>query len=286
MSGWSECAKSCRGGFRLAQRRVSKEANHCGTPAQGVATKIESCNDGIPCSGSVDCELTDWSSWSACDKPCTGVRERSRGIKAEMLVEKSNALLQVKPRQVHPKDGGVPCGSEEKATSLSQMEHCPAEPGADCENPPPEGCSFGQWTSWSECSATCDGGQTSRSRKVLAGSDGSITPCQGETMETSPCSTQSCGHKAKRFPICNDKSHSFSVDDQVDCLYAEWSEWGHCTKCGGQRFRSRSILHQPLFGGMECQASETMQTGRPSLTERANEQRGCTRKAFMSPLQC
>lgn len=32
-----------------------------------------------------------------------------------MLVEKSNALLQVKPRQVHPKDGGVPCGSEEKA---------------------------------------------------------------------------------------------------------------------------------------------------------------------------
>lgn len=223
--GWSECAKSCRGGFRLAQRRVSKEANHCGTPAQGVATKIESCNDGIPCSGSVDCELTDWSSWSACDKPCTGVRERSRGIK------------------VHPKDGGVPCGSEEKATSLSQMEHCPAEPGADCENPPPEGCSFGQWTSWSECSATCDGGQTSRSRKVLAGSDGSITPCQGETMETSPCSTQSCGHK-------------------VDCLYAEWSEWGHCTKCGGQRFRSRSILHQPLFGGMECQASETMQTGR------------------------
>ena len=58
--------------------------------------------------------------------------------------------------QVHPKDGGVPCGSQEKvllfldnsfslsalqnestfisvgltqATSLSEMEHCPPEPG-------------------------------------------------------------------------------------------------------------------------------------------------------------
>ena len=75
--------------------RVTKEANQCGKPAEGVATKIErpaschsmkihetadvfcqavacsffrhfllescaSCNDGIHCSGSVDCVLTDW----------------------------------------------------------------------------------------------------------------------------------------------------------------------------------------------------------------------------------
>ena len=60
------------------------------------------------------------------------------------------ARLHVHPyQQVHPKDGGVPCGSQEKvhclklcryfphlaflgiakATSLSEMEHCPPEPG-------------------------------------------------------------------------------------------------------------------------------------------------------------
>lgn len=223
--GWSDCTKSCRGGFRLAHRRVAKEANQCGKPAEGVATKIESCNDGIHCSGSVDCELTEWTRWSDCDKPCSGVRERSRGIK------------------VHPKDGGVPCGSQEKATSLSEMEHCPPEPGTTCDNPPPEGCKFGDWSEWSDCSATCDGGQMSRSRKVLPGPDGSMSPCEGKTLELAPCNTKTCG-------------------DKVDCQYGLWSNWGNCTKCGGQRFRSRSIMQHPSFGGMECQASETMQTTR------------------------
>eukprot|EP00435_Cladocopium_sp_Y103_P017155 s62_g4.t1 len=223
--GWSDCTKSCRGGFRLAHRRVTKEANQCGKPAEGVATKIESCNDGIHCSGSVDCELTEWTRWSDCDKPCSGVRERSRGIK------------------VHPKDGGVPCGSQEKATSLSEMEHCPPEPGTTCDNPPPEGCKFGDWSEWSDCSATCDGGQMSRSRKVLPGPDGSMSPCEGKTLELAPCNTKNCG-------------------DKVDCQYGLWSDWGNCTKCGGQRFRSRSITQHPSFGGLECQASETMQTTR------------------------
>ncbi|CAJ1458069.1 unnamed protein product, partial [Effrenium voratum] len=223
--GWSECTKTCRGGFRLAQRRVIQEANACGKPAEGVATKIESCNDGLICSGAVDCELTEWSDWSACHAPCTGMRERSRGIK------------------VHPLNGGVPCGSEDKATSLSQMEHCPADPGTTCDTPDPDGCNFSTWSSWSECSVSCDGGQMSRSREVLAGADGSWYPCEGETSELAPCSTQSCGSK-------------------VDCEYGDWSEWGNCTKCGGQAFRSRTIMQQPSFGGLECEASETMQTER------------------------
>lgn len=129
--------------------------------------------------------------WSDCAKPCSGVRERSRGIKADVTGEEREArdardaevsvftsfasfisscfvflvllflLLMHRASvsgecQVHPKDGGVPCGSQEKvllfldnsfnlsalqnestfisigltqATSLSEMEHCPPEPG-------------------------------------------------------------------------------------------------------------------------------------------------------------
>lgn len=223
--GWTDCTKTCRGGFRLSQRRVVKEANYCGTPAQGVATKIESCNDGIVCSGAVDCELTTWTEWSVCDKPCTGVRERARGIK------------------VHPENGGVPCGSEGQATSLSEMEHCPPQPGETCVVPEPDGCSVGDWSDWSECSATCDGGQKSRSREASAGADGSWYPCKGELKQTSPCAADACGVKE-------------------DCTYKDWTAWGNCTKCGGQTYRSRSIQSQPAYGGAECQASETMQTKR------------------------
>eukprot|EP00930_Biecheleria_cincta_P001405 TRINITY_DN102545_c0_g1_i1.p1 TRINITY_DN102545_c0_g1~~TRINITY_DN102545_c0_g1_i1.p1 ORF type:complete len:1712 (-),score=248.63 TRINITY_DN102545_c0_g1_i1:118-5253(-) len=221
--GWSECTKSCRGGFRTSTRRIVLEANKCGKPAQGLTTQVASCNEDVPCVGVVDCEITDWSAWSACDQPCSDVRERTRDIK------------------VHAKDGGKPCGSEKNATALGQIEHCPPADGQKCESPEPDGCNFSDWSNWTSCSATCGGGQTSRQRKVLPGPDGSVAPCQGSLQETKACGQNPCGK-------------------QVDCEYGDWSTWGNCTKCGGQQHRSREIKTRPVFGGAECEAAQTEQT--------------------------
>merc|ERR1712008_459076 len=46
----------------------------------------------------------------------------------------------------------------------------------------------------------------------------------------------------------------------VDCTYEQWSPWGHCTKCGGQRFRVRSIRSSPLRGGRPCNQARTQET--------------------------
>ena len=91
------------------------------------------------------------------------------------------------------------------------------------------------WTSWSSCSATCDGGEKTRYRTCtnpapqFGGND-----CQGDLGETVACNTNPCPIKG-----------GFSL----------WSSWSECSvTCGrGIKTRVRKCDNPvPQFGGRFC----------------------------------
>lgn len=40
-----------------------------------------------------------------------------------------------------------------------------------------------------------------------------------------------------------------------DCVWGAWSDWGDCSKCGGQRYRQRSVIKMPNVAWYFCFAS-------------------------------
>mmetsp|Transcript_37944 Transcript_37944/g.95288 ORF Transcript_37944/g.95288 Transcript_37944/m.95288 type:complete len:1714 (+) Transcript_37944:79-5220(+) len=152
---WTECSKSCRGGFRWHSRRVGTEANHCGDPVEGPSTEAESCNDGVACTEDIDCEFSVWSDWTECNDKCVGTRKRLRNLDT-------------------PAKGHGLCGEGGLPASLEEVQGCvgPANGTEECGNAPKDQCSFSEWGDWAQCSVSCGGGQTVRMREaVIPGSD-------------------------------------------------------------------------------------------------------------------
>ncbi|CAE7799370.1 HMCN1 [Symbiodinium necroappetens] len=77
---WEPCSISCRGGITWRSRKIVRNANDCGRPVAGASQQHASCNEGVPCKPSVDCEFAEWLAWSACTQECDGVKRRSRQI--------------------------------------------------------------------------------------------------------------------------------------------------------------------------------------------------------------
>lgn len=121
------CSASCGGGHRQLYRKVVVEAN--GGAACPPLGREETCND-FPCAA-LDCEMSDWSSWSECG---SAVQSRTRS------------------ERVAPSERGAPCG----ATSETRV--CVSE-----EEPH---CIIGEWAEWSGCSRACGGGVSIRTRAV------------------------------------------------------------------------------------------------------------------------
>merc|ERR1712232_285787 len=48
----------------------------------------------------------------------------------------------------------------------------------------------------------------------------------------------------------------------TDCTWGEWSDWGQCDKCGGQRKRNRHIDQMPEDGGRPCFPNASEQVGK------------------------
>lgn len=118
------CSASCGGGHRQLVRKVVAEAS--GGTACPPLGREEACSE-FPCHP-VDCEMGDWSPWSACEGVETRVRSEKRPASAR----------------------GVPCGT------ASESRICVAD-----DEPR---CSFGQWAEWSGCSRACGGGVSIRTR--------------------------------------------------------------------------------------------------------------------------
>jgi len=187
----------------------------------GDATQTLMCNVNVSCEPNVDCLFSDWSFWSACD----GVKRRSRQI------------------QQYGSGNGKFCDGNLKDISPCNPSPNEATP-QECAVAPPENCQLSDWSAFSACSASCGGGQQTRSREMLQ------APSNGGTLCESPLSqTVQCGNTKCPGP------------PPVDCEYGEWGDWAECNKCAGERTRSRQITTYPANGGKTCDDFVTEEVG-------------------------
>ncbi|XP_072324378.1 adhesion G protein-coupled receptor B1 isoform X9 [Scyliorhinus torazame] len=143
----------------------------------------------------------EWSPWSLCSSTCgRGHRDRTRSC-------------------MQPQFGGNPCEGPEKQTKFCNIALCPVDGN------------WNDWSSWSQCSATCSNGTQQRTRECNGPSFGGAE-CQGYWSENRPCFPRQC---------------------PVDGKWQKWSSWEPCTKScdGGTQLRVR-VCSGPFFGGLQC----------------------------------
>merc|ERR1719484_84929 len=79
-SGWSKCSADCGGGVQQRLREVKMPMKYGGRPC-GETSETKACN-GQACEK--DCELGEWTKWSACSKDCDGgTKKRQKFVEEE-----------------------------------------------------------------------------------------------------------------------------------------------------------------------------------------------------------
>lgn len=267
---WGTCTVTCGGGSSRRHRLCNKpEPLYGGSNCSGIYEEARQCNDN-PCP--IDGGFDEWSSWSVCSASCGG------GLKTR----KRTCTMP------SPLYGGQNCSGLFKETDSCNVSPCPVNGG------------FGNWGSWSVCSASCGGGNRERHRLC-----NSPTPanggkdCEGNFSSTILCNefpcpihggftdwstwtvcSHSCGGGLKtRMRSCTNPSpqnggkpctghFSESLNCNVyncpiDGGFSHWSAWSLCSdSCGGgTSIRSRSCTNpSPLYGGENCTGDYDEQT--------------------------
>lgn len=206
-TAWSECTVTCGGGTSTRTREcIGAEG---GGQCPGAGEESLDCNTD-PCP--IDGGFSDWTSWSDCTEACgTGTRNRSRDCDSPA-----------------PQHGGEDCDGDTSGEELCNTHQCPIDGG------------WTDWTTWTECTVTCSGGEHSRSRECnnpapqYGGNN-----CSGNSTETEDCNTETC--------------------PPVDGGWGTWSNWSVCydldsRKCGnGLTVRTRACDNPyPQYGGDSC----------------------------------
>lgn len=196
-------------------RCIQNPGNHCGKMVAGPLQEYRPCNVQ-PCKRQkVDCEFCPWSKWSDCSCVCNGIKTRERNI------------------QTFNNNNGEACTG-----SLRELNPC----NTHCVDFQQKDCELSQWSSWTDCSADCNGGTKSRNRMINQSPENGGKECEPTLEEVMPCNDITC-------------------TDRKDCLWGEWTEWGSCTKpcSGGERNRYRHIKQMPKNNGVPCHVGDSVQ---------------------------
>lgn len=134
------------------------------------------CGNGTDCLD-VDCEMTEWSSWSKCLR---------RDDKTEITCDEDAPLtsgVQIRTRSVKAQEqyGGAECSS----FSTSEHRSCNSHTCVDYD------CKVSAWSAWSTCDRSCGGGSQTRTRSVTqkAQNNGAACPALSQTRA---CNTDYC----------------------------------------------------------------------------------------------
>ncbi|VDK53212.1 unnamed protein product [Anisakis simplex] len=218
-----------------------------------VACPSERCSSNSVTFTNATGRWTDWSSWTFCSQSCgNGFRERTRWCL----------------------NGHCDGDSTERTVCFSSP--CPT-PSSNSDD------SWSEWTSWNQCSVTCDKGSQARYRRCISSSHTSLgTSCPGNSMEIRPCDMGSCnlgtvglwGHWTEwticstscgpgiqtRNRFCTKEPCDGSAQSRMSCNlgecatpshWSQWESWSECSKlCGrGLRSRTRKCPDKNCFGG-------------------------------------
>ncbi|CAJ1393513.1 unnamed protein product, partial [Effrenium voratum] len=196
------------GGLSSRAREEKQAAAYGGDICRDATAQDEACN-AQPCP--VDCEWGTWTDFDACTTTCGGGKS-----KRERIV------------WVAPAHGGAECEGSAVDEELCNKHPCP------------EDCHWSDWSAFTDCSQTCGGGTTSRTRTVVKEAHDSGAPCLGDAKEEQPCGTSEC---------------------PADCQWDEWSPWTGCTRTcdGGVMTRQRDILEPGHDGGLDCHGESSQQ---------------------------
>eukprot|EP00930_Biecheleria_cincta_P035557 TRINITY_DN24452_c0_g3_i1.p1 TRINITY_DN24452_c0_g3~~TRINITY_DN24452_c0_g3_i1.p1 ORF type:complete len:1286 (-),score=145.81 TRINITY_DN24452_c0_g3_i1:109-3966(-) len=254
---WSCCDKTCGGGEKLATRSVLVKAEWGGDLCDGSPERKDACNSmGCP----QDCVWASWTAWSLCTALCDGgemSRTRNRlqpSLNGGKLCEGDTSESCSCNMQACPKDCkwsqwsewttcSMSCGPGGRINRtrvvaekrLNGGDAClgAALEEAECNNMEcPIDCVWQEWSEWTSCSVSCNGGITKKVRDHNSSARNGGRPCLGNNTESKACGTQLC---------------------PIDCTYGEWDQWSDCSStCGvGQRFRTR-VRHAEEYGGSPC----------------------------------
>ncbi|XP_077317038.1 spondin-1 isoform X2 [Lithobates pipiens] len=187
-SDWSDCSVTCGKGTRTRQRMLKSpaELGDCNEELK----QVEKCM--LP-ECPINCELTEWSHWSDCNKPCgKGHMIRTRMITLEPqfgggVCPETVQRKKCRIRKCQKNNGGEKRRLKE-AREKRRSERTNEE--ADSEHPPV--CKMKPWTAWTECSKYCGGGIQERFMTVKKRFKSSqFTSCK-DKKEIRACNVHPC----------------------------------------------------------------------------------------------
>eukprot|EP00928_Gymnodinium_smaydae_P007229 TRINITY_DN12603_c0_g2_i2.p1 TRINITY_DN12603_c0_g2~~TRINITY_DN12603_c0_g2_i2.p1 ORF type:complete len:3577 (-),score=536.17 TRINITY_DN12603_c0_g2_i2:97-9687(-) len=254
---WQPCSKSCDGGFKRRARKMVEDGAYGGELCENHTEQFESCNT-MKCPK--DCVMEPWLEWNTCSKSCGGGGQRSRyRIRLTEALE-GGADCKGKEHEVGS-CGDTPCEQDCKWDSWGQWGNCSLgekggvvrhrkrktildarDGGRPCKGGRTEienclrHCTWGPWTAWSMCSASCAPAGIAYRHRPFSPAEHGGEPCKGLPKETRNCSDQPC---------------------PLDCRWDNWGTWSACDKScgGGDKLRYRGVVTQPAFGGKHCPGS-------------------------------
>ena len=272
-SSWSiftVCSKSCGNGTKTRTRNCSNPfPEHGGRNCSllGLLKEVISCNV-LPCP--VHGNYSSWSNFSSCSKSCgNGTNIRTRNCSNPTPQHGGNNCSLIGPSvdvgacNVHPCpiDGGYTTWSEFTKCSTScgrgttqRTRNCtnpvPQYGGRNCSSfglnvdvkecylrPCPIDGGYSEWTRFSKCTRSCNGGKKKRWRlckNPVPRHGGSDCLRLGPASEVQMCNTAPC---------------------PVHGGYSEWTGFEACTRTcgGGMLIRRRNCTSPPpAYGGRNC----------------------------------
>ncbi|KAL4223330.1 hypothetical protein ACF0H5_016801 [Mactra antiquata] len=196
-SSWSTCSQTCDNGTILRTRMCNRTEG--GLPCSGESSETLHCFiKSCPVNGG----WTTWTDWSGCSVTCgAGLERRSRDC--------SNPP---------PGPGGKDCVGNNDDMKICMETIC-------------YDGTWMSWSTWSTCTASCQGGISIRKRQCNTTFPSLGHNCVGQNEEYIACNTQIC------------------ADSVIDGMWSLWSSWTACSShCLTERTRMCTNPSPSMYG--------------------------------------
>ncbi|XP_077410354.1 SCO-spondin [Vanacampus margaritifer] len=202
------------------------------------------CENGTLVCTNLPCPVYEpWTPWTTCSASCgRGQRTRRRHCQ-------------------HTEDG--PSCSDTVQTESCDLGPCPV------------GCLLSEWSSWSECSATCGGGLSTRNKTILQEAEPGGAACAGPLEQHTVCNSNSCRTECPAGHVFSECSGScpFTCEDlwpHTQCLAGPCNPGCSCPPgqvlhgdlCVSHKECPCSLLSLPIAYQMSNMSTEVLSPGR------------------------